>query len=122
MRAKFRWALLSASALALAAAAFPAAGEGGISNEELMHKIQSARTRADHEQIALIYEKQATADLAAAEEHRRMGSYYQGVDPRGAGRGTFGSMAVHCNNLVGLYTRAAKEHSALATLHREAAH
>jgi len=121
MHSKLRRTLLGAAALGFAAAAVPAAGEGGVSQEELIHKIQYARTRADHEEIALIYEKQASADLAAAEEHRRMGSRYKQFDPSGVDRSTFASMAVHCNNLVELYTGAAKEHSALAALHREAA-
>jgi hypothetical protein len=92
-----------------------------ISHDQLMHKIQSARTPADHEYIALIYEEQASAELVTAEEHRRMGDFYKGVDPTGAGRGTSANLAAHCNNLVEVYTRAAKEYSALAKLHREAA-
>ena len=121
MRAKFRWPLLSASALALAAAALLAAGAEVISNDQLMQKIKSARTPEDHEYIALIYEEQASAGLVAAEEHRRMGNFYKGVDPTGAGRATPLNMAVHCSNLIDVYTRVAKEYSALAKLHREAA-
>lgn len=113
MRAKLEWAVLSVAALALAAAAVPAAGEGGISHEELMHDVQTARTRADHEEIALIYEKQASADLAAAEDHRRMASQYNRFDPSRVDRSTLKTMAIHCHNLVELYTGAAKEHSAL---------
>ena len=120
MRAKFGWAVLSVAALALAPAAVPAAGEGDISNEELLQKIQSARTRADHEEISLIYEKRATADRAAAEEHRRMASLYKRSDPSRVDRSAFKTMAIHCYNLVQMYTRAAKEHSALSELHREA--
>ena len=121
MRARFGWAVLSAAALALAAAAFPAAGQGEVSHEELMYKIQSARTRADHEAIASIYEKRASAELATADDHRRMANMYKSMDPTGAGRGTSAGMISHCNNLVESYTKAAKEHSALAKLHREAA-
>lgn len=121
MRSKLGRIMLGAAALGFAAAALPAAGEGGVSQEELIQKTQNAHTRADHEEIALIYEKQVGADLAAAEEHRRMGSQYRKLAPSDVDRGTFASMAVHCNNLVELYTGAAKEHSALAALHREAA-
>lgn len=121
MRSELRRTMLSAAALVFAAAALPAAGESGVSQEELMQKIQSARTRADHEEIASIYEKQASADLAAAEEHRRMASQYKMSDPSRVDRSAFKTMAIHCYNLIELYTGAAKEHSALAALHREAA-
>jgi len=121
MRAMSIWALLSATALAFAAAALPAAGADVISHDRLMHMIQTAKTPADHEYIARLYEQQASADLVTAEEHRRMGDFYRGVDPTGAGRGTSANLGAHCNNLVEAYTRAAKEYSALAKLHREAA-
>jgi len=121
MHSELRRTILTTAALGLAAAVLPAAGEGGISDEELLHSIQSARTRADHEEIALIYEKQLSADLAAAEEHRRMASQYKMADPARVDRSTFKTMAIHCYNLVEIYTRAAKEHAALAALHREAA-
>lgn len=121
MRAKYGSVLLSAATLCIAAAALPAAGDDNVNHDRLMHDVQAARTPADHEEIALSYEKQASADLAAAEEHRRMGSQYRKFAPSGVDPSTFASMAIHCNNLVELYTGAAKEHSALAALHREAA-
>lgn len=121
MHAVLRWALTSATALVLATAAFTAAGAETISHEELMHKIQAAKTRADHEEISAIYEKQASADLAAAENHRRMESFYKGIDATGGGRSNFGQMAIHCKSLAEGFGRAAKEHSALAQLHRKAA-
>ena len=120
MRSNLGRTMLSAAALVFAVAALPAAGEGGVSQEELIQKIQNARTRADHLEIALIYEKQASADRAAAEEHRRMASQYNRLDPSRIDRSTLKTMAIHCYNLVELYTGAAKEHSALAALHREA--
>ena len=121
MHAVFRWALLGATALALATGAFAAAGADAISHEELMHKIQAAKTRADHEEISAIYGKQASADLAAAENHRRMEKFYRGIDATSAGRSNFSQMAIHCKSLAEGYSRAAKEHSALAQLHRKAA-
>jgi hypothetical protein len=121
MHPVFRWALSSATALVLATAAFTAAGADVISHEELMTKLAAARTSADHEEIAAIYDKQATADLAAAEEHRRTASFYRGVDATGGGRSNFSAMAVHCKNLADGFARAAKEHSGLAELHRKAA-
>ena len=121
MQTVLKWALSSAIALMLATAAFTAAGADAISHEELMHKIQAAKTRADHEEISAIYERQASADLAAAENHRRMEKFYRGIDATGSGRSNFAMMAVHCKNLADGYGRAAKEHSGLAELHRKAA-
>ena len=121
MHALLRWGLTSAAALVLASAALTAAAADAMSHEELMHKIQAAKTRADHEEISAIYEKQASADVAAAENPRRMESYYKGIDATGGGRSNFGQMAMHCKNLADGFTRAAKEHNALAQLHRKAA-
>ena len=120
MHTTSRRALLSATALALAAAALPAAAADVVSHDQLMHMIQTAKTPADHEKIAAIYEQQARADQAAAENHRRMERLYKGIDPTQGGRGS-GQMAVHCKSIADDYSRAAEEHSALAKLHREAA-
>ena len=120
MNATSRWILLGAAALVLGAGALNAARAAEVSHDQLMHMIQTAKTRADHEQIASIYEQQASADRAAAENHRRMESLYKGIDPTAGGRGS-GQMAVHCKNLAAGYARAAEEHAALAKLHRQAA-
>ena len=115
-----RWIMWSAAALVLGAAALNTARAAEVSHDQLMHMIQSAKTKADHEQIASIYEQQASADRAAAENHRRMESLYRGIDPTAGGRG-YGQMGVHCKNIAEGYARAAEEHDALAKLHRQAA-
>jgi hypothetical protein len=120
MHTMSRRALLSATALTLAAAVLPAAGADAISHDQLMHMIQTAKTPADHEKIAAVYEQQARADQAAAENHRSMERLYKGIDPTQGGRGS-GQMAVHCKNLADSYTRAAQENKSLAELHRKAA-
>lgn len=112
-----RWIVLSAAALILAA------GVGGtaradVTHDDLMYRIQSAKTGADHDEIAAIYEQRAGADRAAAENHRRMENLYRGIDPTGGGRGS-GQMALHCRNIAAGYARAAEEHEALAKLHRQ---
>lgn len=120
MRAIARWVISSAAALVLAAGAFGAAGADTASHDRLMQMIQSAKTPADHEAIAAIYEEQARADRAAAENHQSMARMYRGIDPTGGGRGS-GQMAAHCKNIAESYARAAEEHSALAELHRKQA-
>lgn len=121
MRAIPKWVASSLTALVLATAASIAVSAEMISHDELMQKIHAARTAADYEAIAAIYDTRATADLAAAEEHRKMANFYKGIDPTGGTRSTFGSMAVHCSALVDAYTRAAKENTKLAELQRKAA-
>lgn len=120
MRRMSRRALLSATVLAIAAAVLPAAGADEISHDQLMHMIQTAKTPADHEKIAAIYEQWARADQAAAEDHRAMERLYKGIDPTQGGRGS-GQMAVHCKRLADDYARAAQENNSLAELHRKAA-
>ena len=120
MHTMSRRALLSATALAFAAAALPAAGADAVSHDQLMHMIQTAKTPADHEKIAAVYEQQARADQAAAENHRRMERLYKGIDPTQGGRGS-GQMAVHCKRIADDYSRAAEENAQLAKLHRDAA-
>ena len=120
MRTMSRRALLSATVLALAAAVLPAVGADEISHDQLMHMIQSAKTPADHQKIAAVYEQQARDDQAAAEKHQSMERMYRGIDPTGGGRGS-GQMAAHCKRIADDYSRAAKEHSQLAKLHRDAA-
>lgn len=120
MHATFRWAITSASALVLAVASFATIAADEVSQDQLMQMIQSAKTPADHEAIAAIYDKQAAADEASAKMHSRTASLYRGIDPTGGGRGS-GQMAIHCKNISDSYTRAAKEHKDLAALHRKAA-
>ena len=120
MGAVSRWIVASAAALVLATSALSAAAADTVSHDRLMHMIQSAKTPADHEKIAAIYEQQARADQAAAENHRRMERLYKGIDPTAGGRGS-GQMAIHCKNIADSYERAAHENNSLAELHRKAA-
>ena len=107
-------------AFMLVVPAFNAAA-ADVSHEQLMHKIQTAKTRTDHEEVAAIYEQQARTDRAASEEHRKMEQLYRGFGQSEAGRASPGQMAAHCKNIAAGYARAADEHDALAKLHRQAA-
>ena len=118
MHAISRWVVSSAAALVLAVSALNVVAADTVSHDRLMQMIQSAKTRADHEEIAAIYEQQARADRAAAENHQSMARMYRGIDPTGGGRGA-GQMAAHCKSIAESYARAADEHSALAELHRK---
>lgn len=87
----------------------------------LQHLIASARTKADQERIAGIYEAQAVRDRDEAAKHRSLGAYYKGIEPTGGRGGSFGQMALHCANLADFYTKAADESTKLAEMHRKMA-
>ena len=119
MVALSKWLVASVTTLVLAAIAFTAAAQN-ISHEELMHKIQQAKTRAEHEEIAGMYEQEARNERNAADEHRKTESLYKNFDPSAGGRNP-GQLARHCKNIADTYERAAHEHEALAALHHQAA-
>ena len=113
--------MCSAAAVVLASAALNAMGAADLSDDELMHMIQSAKTRADHEAIASVYERQARADRAAANEHRRMEKLYKAFSEADPAWSSSGQTPEHCQNLASIYQQAAQAHDALAELHRQAA-
>lgn len=99
-------------------------GVGGCATEApvqaggLEQKIESARTRADHEEIASLYEQQAGADKAAAERHRGLArAYARSGNPRVP---VNPGLISHCENLARTYQQAADENLALAKMHRQA--
>jgi hypothetical protein len=115
-----RWLVLGAGAV-LAVAMLTLVGcaaEAPVKPAGLEQKIETARTRADHEEIASLYEQQAGTDKAAAERHRRLARTYE---RSWTDRGGQTNMARHCENLARTYQQAAEENLALAKEHRQAA-
>ncbi len=80
---------------------------------ELQQRIEAAQTRADHEALALNYDREAAAARAKAAEHRNMARSYRGRSG--------GSMEAHCNSLVRNYESVATEFEGLAADHRQMA-
>lgn len=101
--------------------------EGPVRRADLERKIEAARTRADHLEIAAIYVRQAQADGAAAEQHRALArAYERGWVYSGPQVGTARSMEalnrsqiVHCEDLAHIYQRVAEENLSLARAHRQ---
>lgn len=85
---------------------------------ELQQRIESARTRSDHEGLVTYYNQEAAAARAKAAEHRKMAKSYQGMAVSGKGGG---SMQSHCNAIVSSYEGIAAEYDGLATSHRQMA-
>jgi hypothetical protein len=78
----------------------------------------AARTRADHDELAAWYVREAESARERAAAHRKMRDSYA------SSSGYFDlmtSMAGHCTNLVLKYQEAANENAALAELHRRLA-
>lgn len=109
------FALLAAAVVAVGGCATETPVKAG----GMEQKIESAHTRADHEEIASLYEQQAGADKAAAERHRGYArAYARSGNPRVPANP---AMISHCENLARTYQQAADENLALAKTHRQAA-
>lgn len=108
-------AALAASLLAFSLSfghAFSAEPSPSIANE-----VATAKSRADHEQIASYYEQEAKAARAKSDEHRQLAAQY-----KKPGYGNAAPILVqHCNYIAAKYRQAAAESLKLAKLHRELA-
>lgn len=113
-RAVFCSGVLLAAAVTVASCA----SETMVHPVAIDQKIEAARDRADHDEIASLYDQQAGKDRAAAEQHRRLAQVYRGRTSRNIPP----DMANHCDNLAQVYEQAAAEHSQLAKEHRRIAH
>ena len=83
----------------------------------LVQKIESEKTRADHEALAAFYEQEAKTAQAKVEEHKEMAKAYGKIGHLVEKH----NMLQHCVRLVEKYKDVAKENLALAKLHRELA-
>ena len=112
-----RWSVLDTGAFLVATvlALGGCAAQGPVKPAGLEQKIEAARTRADHQEIAAIYEQQAEGYKATAEQHRRWALAYE------RGRRKSKSLVTHCENLARIFQQAAEENLALAREHRQVA-
>lgn len=94
-----------------------ATGPSGPS-PELLQRIESARTRSDHEALVAYYSQQAAAARALAAEHRKMAQSYQGMFAGGRGGA---SMPAHCNAIDRSQEGIAAEYEGMAAGHRQLA-
>lgn len=87
--------------------------EEGKSIDQL---ITEAHTQADHEAIAVFYEKEAQVAHEKHEQHERMRAMYAKTARSGPTIRT-GSVA-HCTAIAGQYEIIAKKYEELAQMHR----
>ena len=88
-------------------------------HDDIVQKIESAKTPADHEALAAHYERMAADARKEADRHRRMAKTY-GAGPS-AGKGTWAAFPQHCTNLAKDLDSEAKEYEAMAAAHRQLA-
>lgn len=118
--------LLSAlAALVLGACA----AESSVKSADIERKIDAAQTRAEHQEIAAIYDRRAQADGAAAEQHRALArAYERALVWSGPQVGSTRSVEAlnrrsiaHCEDLARIYLQAAEVNLARAREHRQLA-
>jgi len=79
--------------------------------------VQNAKTKADHEALAEHYEEAAKEMQLKVEEHKKLLSQYQSKSY------LYGRQAedfkAHCERLIDVYEKAAKENLEMAKMHRQ---
>ena len=91
---------------------FGAAQEG----KSIEQMITEAKTPADHEAIAAYYDKEAQEAQKKRAEHQKMKEWYEGTPAMSKG-----GFSTHCDSLISLDDKTAKQYEALAKLHRKMA-
>jgi hypothetical protein len=108
--------ILSVAVLALLVSQAPSVR---AADDDMATMIENAKTAADHERIAAMYDAKAADAKKQAELHRKMEKSYSvgGM----AGKGTPTPLPQHCAALAKDYDDAAKEYTTLAAAHRDMA-
>lgn len=87
----------------------------------LQEKIEDARTRADHEELAAYYEQEARSAQAKAQLHLDQAESYRRGAPFVYPRLTAPFLADHCVSIANKYKRVADENLKLAKSYRDLA-
>ncbi len=111
--------LTLASLMALAPPTFPVSAAG---DDDVLTKVQAAKTAADHEAIAKIYDAKAAEATVEAADHRRMGAAYKGLAGSASGKSyATSAMPQHCDTIAKAYDSEAENFKAMAQAHRDLA-
>ena len=111
--------LTLASLMALALPTFPVCAAG---DDDVLAKVQAAKTAADHEAIAKIYDAKAAEATKEAADHRRMGEAYKGLTGSASGKSyATSAMPQHCEAIAKAYDSEAENFKAMAQTHRDLA-
>lgn len=107
-----------AAMLALGAVLAGCASAPDSPSPALRRQLEAARTRGDHEALAVYYEREGAAARLIAVRHRKMAAIYQTMfvnEPSGE------SMAAHCNALARRQESIAAEYEGMAEGHQAVA-
>ena len=107
--------LLSAGAVALMLSNSVVAGTDSTVTAA---QIQAAKTPADHEAIAVAYDKEAARFDAMAKDHASMAKSYKAAATTQKGMNG-AAMGMHCDQIVDTYKKAAEENRQMAAEHRK---
>lgn len=88
-------------------------------HEAMKEAVGQATNKTDHEQLAAMYDEEATRLLKKAQRHEKLALEYERTDNSKAIFG--GDAARHCRKIAKKLREAAAENSALAKLHRQQA-
>lgn len=117
-RARTLW--WAAGLLLAGGMSLPATYARAAENVDILQKVQSAKTPADHEAIAEYYDQQAAAAKKKAAEHEVMAKTYTGGGTS-IGKGYPVAMPQHCQALAKSYNDEAAHYTAMAQTHRDLA-
>lgn len=105
-----------ASVLLLSSVLAGCASGPNAPSPDLLQRIESARTRGDHEALATNYDHEASKARGIAADHRKMAKIYAGrvPDPRAGG-----NLPAHCNAIVRSQEGIAEQYESMAEAHRQ---
>ena len=109
--------LVAAACLTALSLAAPAPAEDAQHGPAILHEIERARTRADHERLARHFDGQAAELRGKAREHEALARAYAKQDS-GVNDGIWQR---HCVSLAAKLRAAAEESAVLAAMHRKVA-
>ncbi len=110
-----RLVLITALVLPLAGATVPTIRAVAKETTDMMDMVMQAKTPADHEQLAAMYDREAADARSKAQMHKKMAE-----DIRKMGGPLVAKLHYdkHCDGLVTSFTKAAEEYEALAKAER----
>jgi hypothetical protein len=107
---------------ALTAIAVPTSCVGAVDDSDILEKVQSAKSAADHEAIAKYFDAKAAEATKEAAAHRRMGEGYKGLSGSATGKGyATSAMPQHCEAIAKSFEAEAEQYKSMAQTHRDLA-
>jgi len=89
----------------------PTTRAGADEESDVEQMVSNAKTPADHEAIAVHYDKQAAQSQAKSAWHKRLADRYRNFKRMSEAK-------LHCDDLAKLDAKAAENYAALAGAHR----